>query len=99
MSEEKRASLAVPVLIGLLALAGFQGFQTVELLSARSSLNAALVEQQGPIATGQSVRRQINLLAAQTAELAQKGDADAKAIADQFAKQGFTLVPRKNPAQ
>lgn len=99
MSEGKRASLAVPVLIGLLALAGFQGFQTVELLSARSALNTALQEQQGPIATGQSVRRQINQLAAQTAELAQKGDADAKAIADEFAKRGLVFVPRKNPGQ
>jgi len=99
MSEGKHASLAVPVVIGLLALAGFQGFQTVELWSARNALTTALQEQQGPIATGQNVRRQINQLAAQTAELAQKGDADAKAIADEFAKRGLVFVPRKTPAQ
>jgi hypothetical protein len=80
------------------AFVAWQGFQTVELVSARSSLSVAREGQNGPIAESEQMERQLRALATGTRDLAQKGDADAKTIADAFAKRGLTFLPPRAPA-
>ena len=89
--------LHIPLLIALVAFVAWQGFQTVEVVSAHSSLLAAREGQNGPIAEAEQMQRQLNALAIGTRELAQKGDADAKAIVDAFAKRGLTFLPARPP--
>ena len=90
--------LHIPLLITLVAFVAWQGFQTVEVVSAHSSLLAAREGQNGPIGEAEQTERQLRALVAGTRELAQRGDADAKAIVDAFAKRGLTFLPPRPPA-
>lgn len=93
-------SLNLPFLIALAAFLAWQGFQMVELVQARGSLNSAREGQTGPMAESEKVRSQFNALVGRTLELSRQGDADAKAIIDAFAKRGVTFIPpRGQPAR
>jgi len=48
------------------------------------------------VAESNKMRQQLNALASRTAALAQKGDPDAKAIIDAYAKRGLTFVTPKS---
>lgn len=85
------------MLIGLVALLCFFGFQSYELLRARSALNQAHEGQVAPIADGEKLRRQFDALAGATAALAQKGDTEAKAIVDEFGRRGIGFRAPKAP--
>jgi hypothetical protein len=93
-----RHSVYVPVLIGLVALAGLLGFQCVELWQGHGGLIAQRDSQTAAVAESDKMRRQLVTLATKTAELAQQGDADAKAIVDEYAKRGLNFVPPRAPA-
>ena len=69
-------------------------------MAERWAIAATNENQSGPIAESKKVRQQLDVIAAKTAELANKGNADAKQIVADFAKQGVTLNPPKpNPAK
>ena len=88
-------SVYVPVLIGLVALVALLGFQGVELWQVRGALKAEREGQNNAIEASQKMRQQLITIASKTAELAQKGDPDAKAIVDAYAKRGLQFVPPK----
>jgi len=90
-------SLYVPLLIGLAALLCFFGFQSYELVRARSTLNQVWAGQTTPLADGEKARLQFDALAGATAALAQRGDVDAKAIVDEFARRGIGFRAPKAP--
>ena len=90
--------LHIPLLIALVAFVAWQGFQTAEVVSAHSSLVAARDGQAGPLAESEQMQRQLTALVTGTRDLAQKGDPDAKAIVDAFAKRGLSFVPPRPPA-
>jgi len=88
-------SIYVPVLIGLAALVGLLGFQAIELSQARGTLSAQREGQNAAMEASEKLRQQLGTIASKTAELAQKGDLDAKAIVDAYAKRGLQFVPAK----
>ena len=90
--------LHIPLLIALVAFVAWQGFQMAEVVSSHSSLVAAREGQVGPLAESEQMQRQLTALVTGTRDLAQKGDPDAKAIVDAFAKRGVTFVPPRSPA-
>lgn len=93
MSREH--SIYIPLLIGLVALVAFLGFQSVELWAVRGTLDTQRESQNNAIEASQKMRQQLNTIASKTAELAQKGDPDAKALVDAYAKRGLQFVPPK----
>lgn len=93
MSREH--SIYIPLLIGLVALVAFLGFQSVELWQVRGTLDTQRESQNNAIDASQKMRQQLNTIASKTAELAQKGDPDAKALVDAYAKRGLQFVPAK----
>jgi hypothetical protein len=88
-------SIYIPVLIGLAALVGLLGFQAIELSQARGGLRAQHEGQNAAMEASEKMRQQLGTIASKTAELAQKGDLDAKAIVDAYAKRGLQFVPAK----
>jgi hypothetical protein len=88
-------SIYIPVLIGLAALVGLLGFQAIELSQARGSLRAQHEGQNTAIEASEKMRQQLGTIVSRTADLAQKGDPDAKAIVDAYAKRGLQFVPVK----
>jgi hypothetical protein len=91
-------SLYIPVLIGLVALVGFLSFQAVELWWARGAFIAQREGQNIAYANSDKIRQQFATVASKTAQLADRGDADAQAIVDAYAKRGVKFVAPKAQA-
>ena len=88
-------SIYIPLLIGLVALVGFLAFQGMELMQVRGTLSTQRESQQNAIEASEKMRQQLITIASKTADLAQKGDPDAKALVDAFAKRGLQFLPNK----
>jgi hypothetical protein len=88
-------SVYIPILIGLVALVALLGFQAIELSEARGALKTQRDGQNPAMEASEKMRQQWVTIASKTADLAQKGEPDAKAIVDAYAKRGLQFVPTK----
>jgi hypothetical protein len=86
-----------PVELGfaLLALGFFLAvvFQTVQLVRERINYSTVLLNQQAPLENTLQLRERINSLANDTAQLAQGGNAAAKLVVSDLARQHIALHP------
>jgi hypothetical protein len=82
----------------VLALAVFVlvAFQTYMLVQARHNLNTAYAGQEKPVEEATKLRQRAEGLAGGVAKLAEAGNANAKAIVENFRRQGVDMKP---PAQ
>jgi hypothetical protein len=98
-NDGPRIELAVTVL----ALAFFLAvsFQSVQLWRERSSMNQIYQNQDQVLPDVLKLRDQVNSLAGDVAQLAETGDAAAKQVTDDMARQGVALRPpaASTPAQ
>ena len=92
-----RIELAVAVLALAFLLAVL--FQSVQLWRERSSMNLIYQNQEQVLPDVLKLREQVNSLAGDVAQLAQTGDAAAKQVIDDMARQGVALRPPAAPAQ
>jgi len=84
-----------PLLLGLLTLVIWFGFQSVQLLKEKDNL-ATLRANQTPVYTNaQKMRAQLDTLAAETAKLAQVGNPYAAAVVNALKQRGITIDPSK----
>ena len=85
--------------LALLALGFFAAvlFQTVQLVRERLNYSTILLNQQAPLENTLKLRDQINALANDTAALAQSGNAAAKQVVDDLARQHIALHPATTP--
>lgn len=85
--------------LALLALGFFAAvlFQTVQLVRERLNYSTILLNQQTPLESTLKLRDQINALANDTAALAQRGNAAAKQVVDDLARQHIALHPTTTP--
>ena len=81
------------MLIALVALLLYFAFQTVELVRTRGQLAELRAGQTAALSKGAKVHAQFDALAGGTAALAQQGNAEAKTIAAEFARRGFSFRP------
>ncbi|HXQ47408.1 MAG TPA: hypothetical protein VN806_12375 [Caulobacteraceae bacterium] len=88
-------SVYIPLLIGLVALVALLGFQGIELWQIRGALTAQREGQNAATEASEKMRQQFATIASKTADLAQKGDPDAKAVVDAYAKRGLQFLPTK----
>jgi hypothetical protein len=88
----------VPLFVALVAFGVLVLSQTISLIRDREVLAAAHEGQNTAFGESERMRQQLELLAGKTAELAQKGDADAKAIVAEYAKRGVNMRPPKEQA-
>lgn len=85
----------VPILLGLLTLALWFGFQTTQLLKDRENL-ATLRNNQNTIhANAQKMRAQLDTIAAEVAKLAQAGNPHAANLVGALKARGITIDPSK----
>ena len=87
------APLHVPLTLAVLALFGMVTFQAVQLVRERGHLADLKLAQEPTVQDGVKLRQQLESLGAKTAQLAEAGNANAKAIVDEFRRQGVTLKP------
>lgn len=90
------ARLAAPLILVVVSLFVLMAFETGQAVRDRGALADLMRAQQPNIDQAVKLRRQLQTLAAKTAELATAGDAGAKAVVAAMKAQGVTLsVPKK----
>ena len=87
------ARLHIPLALVILAFFGMVTFQAVQLVRERGHLADLKLAQEPSVQEGTKLRQQLESLGAKTAQLAESGNANAKAIVDDFRRQGVTLKP------
>ena len=97
MDQETKAPetlpLHVPLALVILAFFGMASFQAVQLVRERGHLADLKLAQEPSVQEGAKLRQQLESLGAKTAQLAESGNANAKAIVEEFRRQGITLKP------
>lgn len=86
----------LPLLILMLALAAWTGFQTHQLLREKEALATLRANQEPTIQQAQKVRQTLDQLASETQKLADAGNANARLVVEELRKRGVTIKP---PAQ
>lgn len=85
-----------PLLLGLATLTLWFGFQTLQLVKERENLANLRQNQTTVYANAQKMRAQLETLAAETAKLAQAGNANAALIVNALKQRGINIDPAKS---
>jgi Na+-translocating ferredoxin:NAD+ oxidoreductase RnfD subunit len=88
----------LPLLLGMLTLVIWFGFQTIQLLKERETLSNLKNNQTQIYGNAQKMRAQLDTLAAETAKLAAAGNANATLIVNALKQRGITIDPSKAAA-
>lgn len=89
----------LPILLGLLTLVIWFGFQTSQLLKERDNLKILGDNQATLYANAQKMRAQMDAIAAGTARLAQAGNPNAQQLVNALRARGITINPNATPAK
>src|SRR5215831_3319651 len=84
-------SLHLPLVLLVLAVFGWLLFQTIELTVERDRIAAARQSQEQALQDGTKLRQLLATLSTRVAQLAEGGNANAKAIVDDLRRQGITI--------
>jgi len=83
----------VPMLIFLLGMVAWSGFQLHQLSLEFDALGAARGSQETQLQQAQRVRQALESVANETRKLADAGNANAKSVVDELRKRGVTINP------
>lgn len=97
-AESGTRSPFVPLALLAVAVLGFFAAQSTQLYRERGSLHQLKESQQQPLDEAKKLRAQLDGVAADTARLAEKGNANAQRVIDELRKRGITINPDA-PAQ
>ncbi len=90
MSENDRSPL-LPILITLITLPIWFGFQTYQLFQEQNNLSVLAANQEVVFKNSQKMRVQLDALASGTSKLAQQGNPNAQQIVSALAQRGITM--------
>lgn len=82
----------LPLMITLLALLTYFGFQTFALLGQRGNLGQVKTSQENALQEAQKIQSQFRTLVTKTGELADKGHAGAKLVMEGLQRQGMGMA-------
>ena len=89
------SGLRVPVILVVVSLFVFMGFETAQSVHDRSALSEQRRAQESAMQEAIKLRQQLETLAGKTAQLAGEGNEGAKAVVDEMKRQGVALGPPK----
>jgi hypothetical protein len=90
-----RNGLPAPLILVVLTLFVLMAFETSQAIHDRGALAELSRSQEPTIKQAVKLRRQLQILAGKTAELAAAGDAGAESVVEQMKRQGVTLAAPK----
>ena len=79
----------LPLIITLIALFTYFGFQTFSLLAERGNLAQVKASQEAALQEAQKIQSQFRTLVTKTGELAEKGHTGAKMVMEGLQRQGM----------
>ena len=85
----------LPVILVVLSLFVLMAFEMGQAVFDRGTLAELKRSQEPTVQEALKLRRQLETLAGQTAQLASEGDEAAKKVVEQMKRQGITLSPPK----
>jgi regulatory protein YycI of two-component signal transduction system YycFG len=97
--DSHRPSLFLPLLLILITLVLWFGFQTYQLVKERSNLKTLQTNQETMFTNAQKMRAQLDAIAAGTAHLAQQGNANAAQVVNALKAKGITINPNATPGK
>lgn len=95
---ERRAS-SLPLILTVVSLLVWFGFQTVQLVIERSDLSQLKGNLEAAMRESQKVRAQLETLITKTAELANQGNASAKTVVEELEKRGIPIKAATQPSK
>lgn len=87
----------LPLIITLIALLLFFGYQSTALIIERGNLGLVKSNQEGALQEAQKIQAQFKLLVSKTGELADHGHAGAKMVMEGLQRQGVGFAPDEAP--
>ena len=87
---ERRAS-SLPLILTVVSLLVWFGFQTVQLVLERSDLSQLKGNLEAAMQEAQKARVQLEALITKTAELASQGNASAKTVVEELERKGIPI--------
>ena len=89
----------LPLVLTLVALIIYFGFQTVSSLAERSNLALIKGSQENALQEAQKTQVQFRTIVSKTSELAEKGHGGAKMVMEGLQRQGMGMAGPSNPAE
>lgn len=83
----------LPMLLLAAALVLWFGFQTYQLATERQQLATLRTSQEPQVAAAGKLRASLDTVATATAQLADAGNVNARAIVEELRKRGITIKP------
>lgn len=103
MEEAARTPTAtqsnLPLVLTLVALIIYFGFQTVSSLAERSNLALIKSSQENALQEAQKTQAQFRTIVSKTGELADKGHGGAKMVMEGLQRQGMGMAGPTNPPE
>lgn len=90
-AENAPRSAFVPVLLMGVTMAGWLGFQMVQLVAERNQLNAQIVALATPLENAAKLRAQGDALVNAAQALANQGNANAQRMVAELQQRGITI--------
>lgn len=87
---ESRGSF-IPALLLVIAVVGWAGFQTFQLVTERTTLTEGIASQDSQMEQSRKVRAALENIATRTARIAQAGNANATLIVEELRKRGISI--------
>lgn len=84
-------SAFAPVLLLAVALIALLLFQMTQLVRERTNLAQSKANQEQPVEESRALRAQLDGIAADTARLAEQGNANAQRVVEQLRQRGITI--------
>src|SRR5689334_22662871 len=91
------AGLNWPLIITIVSLLVWFGFQAFQLMRERNNLIMVRSNQDPAIQESQKIQAQFQNVIAKTSELANRGHAGAKMVMEQLQRQGIGVAPETKP--
>jgi hypothetical protein len=91
--NDSHHGIFVPLLVLILAVVTWLGFQATQLVIERKNLTALTAGQEAVFQNAQKMRQQLDAIAGGTARLAAQGNPNAQAIVEALRARGITVNP------
>ena len=95
---ERRAS-SLPLILIMVALLVWFGFQTFQLVLERTNLISLQGSLVAAVQESQKMRAQLETLINKTTELAKQGNASAKKVVEELEKRGISINAAAQPSK
>src|SRR2546427_4078237 len=95
----ERSGSALPLILTIVSVFIWFAFQTVQLVLERNNLGALTANLETPMQESRKMQTQLQSLVTKTAELANQGNAGAKAVVEELERRGIPIQGAAQPSK